>query len=251
MPEEKRVHADRSGDSCFQSATPLDRTGTNRIMNVSMKKNLLTCSLSLLAALIWGSTALLADETDVEDQPLQGVRIVALVGEGFHPGETHQPMNYWMDRGAEVIVAGIETGTVSASFGPQTAEVTRLVDEVSLDEFDAVFIPGGTSPAKLREHESVLEFVRQAAAADKVMAAICHGPQVLITAGVLDGVTATCVVVEEREYFAVRDDLEAAGATYVNEPVVIDGQFITSRLLQDVPVFKAAVAEVLRERHGE
>ena len=182
---------------------------------------------------------------------LRGRRIVALVAEGFHPGETRQPMAYWEALGAEVIAAGIATGVVSAAFGPQQVEITHVVEDIDVASIDAIFVPGGQSPAVLRESEAVLEFVRAAKTSGAVVTAICHGPQVLIAAGVVDGLRATCVVVEERDYFDVRDALEAAGAIYVNEPVVIDGALVTSRLPQDVDIFKGAVAEVLARGRAE
>lgn len=182
---------------------------------------------------------------------LEGVRVVALVADGFHPGETPQPIAHWEGMGAEVIIAGIETGTVKAGFGPLELEITKAVGDIASDEFDAVFIPGGTSPAILMEDEAVLEFIRKAVKEDKLVAAICHGPQVLIAAGVLDGRRATCVVVEDREYFDVRDALIEAGGIYVNEAVVTDGNIITSRLPDDVPVFQKAVGEALVTRSSE
>ena len=177
---------------------------------------------------------------------LNGRRIAALVADGFHPGETPQPIAYWEALGAEVIVAGIEPGTVSAAFGPLKLDITHAVQDIDIESLDAIFVPGGRSPAVLRESEAVLDFVRRVHAHGGIVAAICHGPQVPISAGILDGRRATCVVVEEREYYAVRDELTEAGGIYVNEPVVIDGTIITSRLPGDVPVFKAAVAEALR-----
>ncbi len=190
-------------------------------------------------------TATHASDVEPTGEALAGCRVVALVADGFHPGETPQPIAYWESLGAEVMIGGIETGTVKAGFGPLELEITHAVRNISIDEIDAVFIPGGTSPAKLQESEEILDFVRRAVAADKLVAAICHGPQVLIRAGVLEGRKATCVVVEEREYFDVRDALIEAGGTYVNEAVVQDGNIITSRLPGDVPAFKQAVGEAL------
>jgi len=202
--------------------------------------------LTLLAGVVLaaaGQAEYLAPEPE---GPLVGRRIVALVANGFHPGETPQPIAYWEALGAEVIIAGIEPGTVSAAFGPLKLDITVAVKDLDVDTLDAVFIPGGRSPAVLRENEEVLDFVRRMDAQGRIVTAICHGPQVLISAGILEGRRATCVVVEARDYYDVRDALIEAGGLYVNEPVVIDGTIITSRLPDDVPVFKAAVAEALR-----
>ncbi len=176
---------------------------------------------------------------------LSGQTVGILLADGFHAGETHGPIAYLEERGATVLPIGIAAGDVRS--GRQSYTIARTVDEEALAaDLDAVVIPGGSSPAALRQHESVLAFVRRFAATGKPLAAICHGPQVLASAGVLEGRQATCVVVEEREYFAVRNELVTAGAHYRNEPVVIDGNIITSRLPDDVPVFSAAVAQALR-----
>lgn len=179
---------------------------------------------------------------------LRGVRIVALIDDGFHPDETPQPIAHWEALGAEVILAGPRTGTARAAFGPMRLEMATTPDAVEAGTIDAIFIPGGTSPAKLAKQEAALDLVRRAMAADALIAAICHGPQVLIAAGVLEGRKATCVTVEARGYYAVRDALIAAGATYVDAPVVVDGNIVTSRVPDDVPVFQAAVAEELAKR---
>ncbi|MFW6132825.1 MAG: DJ-1/PfpI family protein [Planctomycetota bacterium] len=177
--------------------------------------------------------------------PLHGRRVAALVADGFHPAETPQPIAHLEKLGAEVIVVGIEPGTVSAAFGPLKLDIEKRARDVSMDGIDGVFIPGGTSPAKLRKDEGVLDFVRRAVEADKTVAAICHGPQVLISAGVLEDRQATCVVVEERKYYDVRDEITEAGGTYVNRAVVIDGNIVTSRLPGDVPQFQDAFAKML------
>jgi protease I len=187
-------------------------------------------------------------EENLAPKALDGVRIVALVDNGFHPEETSQPIAYWEALGATVIIAGPEKGVIKAAYGPQELTIAVTPDALSPADYDAVFIPGGTAPAKLRQHEAVLALVRTAVEEAKLVAAICHGPQVLITAGVLDGREATCVVVEARDYFAVKQELEEAGAIYRNEPVVIDGAIITSRLPSDVPVFQRAVAQALADK---
>ncbi len=181
-------------------------------------------------------------EADVD---LTGRTVGILLADRFHGGETQGPIDYLRARGALVVPIGVTSDEVRS--GEQVYTITRTVDDPSLvDDLDAVVIPGGGSPARLRRHEAVLDFVRRFVESGKPMAAICHGPQVLISAGVLAGRRATCVVVDEPEYFAVRDELTAAGAHYVNEPVVIDGNIITSRLPDDVPVFSEAIVRALR-----
>ena len=105
---------------------------------------------------------------------------------------------------------------------------------------DALVIPGGYSPDALRINPKVLELVRHYADSGKVVAAICHGPQVLISAGLAKGRRMTA-------YAAVRDDLINAGAQYVDEPVVVDGRTVTSRVPDDLPEFCRAIIELLGE----
>lgn len=176
---------------------------------------------------------------------LEGRTVGVLIANGFHGGETRGPIEYLRERGATVLPIGAAAGEVKS--GKQSYTIERTVDSDTLiDDLDTVVIPGGNSPKKLRQVDAVLKFVRDFAATGKPLAAICHGPQVLISAGVLDGRRATCVVVEDSGYFDVRDELTAAGATYVNEPVVGDGNIITSRLPKDVQLFSAAIARALR-----
>ncbi len=211
-----------------------------------------------LAWLIGGGSLLRGEATDAKPETtptptpaplaapdLQGRRIGILLADGFHGGETSQPIAYLRERGATVIPVGIALGTVRS--GRLEYEIERTVADLALvDDLAALVIPGGSSPATLRQQPEVLAFVRRFAATGKLVAAICHGPQVLISAGLLDGRQATCVVVEENQYFAVRDELLKAGATYLDQPVVVDGNLLTSRLPDDLPLFNAAIAAALQ-----
>jgi len=109
---------------------------------------------------------------------------------------------------------------------------------VKPEEFDAIVIPGGFSPDHLRVRREVLEFVRRAHEAGKIIAAICHGPQVLISAGLVRGRRVTA-------YEAIKDDLINAGAIFVDEPAVRDGNIITGRVPDDLPEFCRLIIEAL------
>ncbi len=109
-----------------------------------------------------------------------------------------------------------------------------------MDDFHAMVIPGGHSPNWLRQHEAVVDFARAFYASGKPTAAICHGPQVLITAGVLDGVDATC-------FPGMSDELKESGANYQDVPVLRDGNLITSRIPDDIPAFSEAIKQALLE----
>lgn len=170
------------------------------------------------------------DETELIDQ----IDIAVLVGEGFHDGEAYMPMGYLTNRGAVMTVIGPERGDVTAYNSNFTIEVQQAVTEVSIDDFDALIIPGGEAPAMLRENEDVVSFVRDFFETGRVVAAICHGPQVLARAGVLEGVTCTAVD-------AIRDELEESGANLVDESVVVHENLITSRTPADLYDFSRAI----------
>ena len=174
------------------------------------------------------------------DQPglLQGKKVVMLVTEGFHDTETFVPFGYLVHHGAEVTFAGPELGEFTSSSGNATATVNVSVNEVSPHDFDALVIPGGRSPARLREFPEVNAFVQEFALTNRPTAAICHGPQVLISAGLVEGreIAGTNNII---------DEITEAGATYRDVEVQIDGNLITSRRPGDVVVFSHQVVQAL------
>ncbi len=166
--------------------------------------------------------------------------VAVLVGEGFHDGETLMPMAYLVNRGVKVTVVGVEPAEHTAYNSEITAAVHKSVADVSVDDFDALVIPGGRSPDWLRQHDAVVAFARDFYKSGKPVAAICHGPQVLITAGVLDGVKATC-------FPGMSDELKESGADYEDKAVLRDGNLITSRIPDDIPMFSEAIKKALLE----
>jgi len=176
----------------------------------------------------------------LEFDDLTGTRVAFLVGEGFHDGETFVPMGYLMSRGAQITIIGVESAEVGSYNSDFTVNVQMSVDEVSAGDFDALVIPGGESPGWLREHENVVAFVTDFFERQGITAAICHGPQVLVTAGVMSGKTAT-------GFEAIQDELEEAGATFYDEPVVRDDNLITSRIPDDLYDFSVAIEQALLE----
>lgn len=191
----------------------------------------------LMFALVTALIPAMADG-DIPGVTLDGKKVAILVGEGLHDAETLVPMAYLQNRGAQITVIGVAPGMYSAYNSDITIRVEKSVDDVSVDDFDAVVIPGGQSPAFLREHDNVVAWVRDFVNQDKVAAAICHGPQVLITAGVLDGREATGVS-------GIADDLRAAGAIYEDAEVKQDGNIITSRIPSDLPLFCSTIEAAL------
>lgn len=194
--------------------------------------------IALVAASIVFTPAALAADDDYEPQDLTGRKVAVLVGEGLHDAETLVPIGFLVNRGAAVTVVGVEPGYAKAYNSDTYVRIEKSVDDVKPEDFDAVVIPGGKSPAYLRKHENAVAFARAAVEQGKVTGAICHGPQVLITAGVLEGKKATA-------YSGVADELKDAGATYEDVPMMRDGNIITSRVPDDLPVFLRTIEKAL------
>jgi protease I len=179
-------------------------------------------------------------ETVAAKADLSGKHIAILIGEGFQDEEAYIPMGYMVNLGAKVTVVGVKPTTHKAYNSDITVKVHKSVSDVSPEDFDALIIPGGHSPGWLRQHEEVVKFARKFFETGKPTAAICHGPQVLITAGVLEGRKATC-------FPGVSEEIKGAGVEYHDVPVLRDGNLITSRIPDDIPLFCKMIAEALQE----
>lgn len=143
------------------------------------------------------------------------------------------------EEGAKVVVAGTGDKTYKGKNG-YPLEVDGDATDYKAKDFDAVIVPGGFAPDKLRRHKEVLDFVKEMHSAGKIVAAICHGPWVLVSAGILKGKKLTCVS-------AIKDDVMNAGARYSDEEVVVDGNIITSRKPDDLPAFCREIIKALRK----
>lgn len=201
----------------------------------------------LVAALLTG-TALVgaagAEDPGALVKPLAGMRIAMLTGEGFQDAEAMMPLAFLTNRGATVTVIGAETGEVRAYSSEATLLIEKTVADVSPADFDALVLPGGMAPATIREHQGAVDFVREICEAGKPVAAICHGPQILISAGVVEDVKMTC-------YANVAEELKEAGANYEDKPVVRDGNLVTSRQPGDIPAWLDAMEDLFIEARGE
>ena len=143
------------------------------------------------------------------------------------------------EEGAKVIVAGTGEKTYKGKNG-YPLEVDGEVKDYKAKDFDAVIVPGGYAPDKLRRYKEVLNFVKEMYKSGKVVAAICHGPWVLVSAGILKGKKVTCVNV-------IKDDVINAGAQYFDQEVMVDGNIITSRKPDDLPAFCREIIKALSE----
>lgn len=170
---------------------------------------------------------------------IQGKRIAILAEEDFEDSELMEPLRAMKDAGASVLIVG--SGSKQAYKGKRgLAEVAvdATADNVEASQFDAIIIPGGYAPDKMRLHQPMIDLVRKAHAQGKIIAAVCHGPQLLISADVVRGRRVT-------SWPSVAVDLKNAGAIWVDEPVVRDGNIITSRRPADLPRFNRAIIEAL------
>ncbi len=171
---------------------------------------------------------------------LKGKRIGILIEDQYEDIELWYPLLRLREAGAEVVVIGTEKGKqYTGKHGyPMTADASAA--EVSAAELSALIVPGGYAPDRMRVHEELLGLVRDMNAQEKVVAMICHAGWVGISAGIVDGKRATSVR-------PIRDDMVNAGAEWVDEEVVVDGNLITSRTPRDLPAFCRAIIEKLSE----
>jgi len=167
---------------------------------------------------------------------LQGKKILIFAAKDFEDMELHFPRLTLQGEGARVTLAGLTDETVYGKHGVP-AKPDTTVDKCDGREFDAIVIPGGYSPDHLRTNAHVLRIVREAAKANKPVAAICHAPWVLISAGLCKGKRMT-------SWHSIKDDMVNAGCGWVDEACVVDGNLITSRMPDDLPVFCEQIIEM-------
>ena len=168
---------------------------------------------------------------------LKGKRVAILAGPDYEDLELHYPYLRLMEEGADVKILAVKKEIVKGKHG-LSVEAEISVGEAKPEDFDCLVIPGGWAPDRLRRFAEVLDFVKKLHREGKVIAAICHGPQVLISAGILKGKKVTCVS-------AIKDDVINAGAEYEDSPVVRDGNIITSRVPRDLPFFCREIIKAL------
>ena len=170
---------------------------------------------------------------------LEGKRIAILAEEDFEDSELMEPMRAMKDAGAKVKIVGSGSKpSYKGKRGVAKITVNTTADKVKAEDFDAIIIPGGYAPDKMRLHQPMIDLVRKAHDEGKIIAAVCHGPQLLISADIVKGRRVT-------SWPSIAIDLKNAGAVWVDEPVVRDGNIITSRKPADLPKFNKAVVEAL------
>lgn len=172
------------------------------------------------------------------DQVLKGKRVLTFVGDIYEDLELWYPKLRLIEAGAEVVVAGEQAKTKYTGKNGYPCQSDAAIAEVRSADFSGVVVPGGFMPDKLRRDPQVLQLVREFAAAGKLVAAICHGGWIPISAGVYCGVHVTGSP-------GIKDDLVNAGALWEDAPVVIDRHFVSSRKPDDLPDFCRGILKVL------
>ncbi len=182
--------------------------------------------------------------TSNNSKPLTGRTVACLVTDGYEQSELTSPVEALRNAGAEVHIVSLNSGKIrgwkDGDWGDSVV-VDKTVGDVSADDYRGLLLPGGViNPDKLRRDDKAVSFVRDFFAQGKPVAAICHGPQMLIEADVVDGRTMT-------SFSSIRKDLENAGAKWVDREVVVDQGLTTSRSPDDLPAFNNKLVEELAE----
>jgi protease I len=181
---------------------------------------------------------------------LSGKKVAILAADGVERVELEQPRDAVTDAGADVELLSIHDGEIAARDhdleDAGTFSVDGLVSEASVGDYDALLLPGGTvNPDQLRMNDDAVGFVREFFESGKPIGTICHGPWTLVEAGVVAGRTLT-------SWPSVRTDLRNAGATVLDQEVVVDEGLVSSRSPDDLPAFCAKIVEEFAEgRHAD
>ena len=168
-------------------------------------------------------------------------KIACLLGSGFEDSEFRIPYDRVRKEGYQVDIIAPKAGQELKGYkGKETVKADKGIDEVRPDDYEGLLIPGGQSPDPLRVDQRFVDFVKRFDALKRPLAAVCHGPQLLLSARLVRGRTLTA-------WSTVQGDLEQAGAKVRDEPVVIDQNWITSRKPDDLPAFSDAFIQELRK----
>ncbi|QOY35603.1 type 1 glutamine amidotransferase domain-containing protein [Anaerobacillus isosaccharinicus] len=169
---------------------------------------------------------------------LQGKKVIQIVSDDFEDLELWYPVLRLREEGAEVLIVGEEANVKYIGKYGVPIESDIAFRDINPDDYDALLVPGGWSPDKLRRYEEVLELTRAMDRNKKPIGQICHAGWVLISAGILKGKTVTSTP-------GIKDDMMNAGATWLNEAVVVDGHLVSSRRPPDLPDYMREFIKVL------
>ena len=172
------------------------------------------------------------------------IRAVVLTADDFEDMELFFPVFRLMEEGIVVVVAGPKKGRIHGEHG-YSLEIEKTFDEIDPDDYDLLILPGGSpngAPSTVRKSAKAQSIAKSFFAANKPVAAICHGPYTLISAGLLKGRKATCFWGD-----GVPDEIKKAGGNYVDKEVVVDGNLVTSRYPLDLPDFMRETIKLIRK----
>jgi protease I len=164
------------------------------------------------------------------------MRALIVSSDRFEDSELSEPLQKLMAKGVKVDIAAPRQGLITGKHGHSVSAGLAL-SAVRVEDYDLLLLPGGEAPASLRKIPEATAIARHFLRANKPVAAICHGLQLLLATGLMAGRTATC-------YRAVRRELEAARVNYLDREVVVDGNLVTSRQPADIPAFMRAIFRI-------
>ncbi|MFW6048032.1 MAG: type 1 glutamine amidotransferase domain-containing protein [Candidatus Natronoplasma sp.] len=165
-------------------------------------------------------------------------KAIVLLENGFEDTELTYPYYRLQEAGLEVDLVSEEADEIYESKNGQKITSHKAAEDVDVSDYDLLVIPGGRGPDRMRIKEPIVNLTQDAVDNDLVIASICHGAQLLIETDLLEGKKATC-------YYSVRTDLENAGAEFLDQEVVVDGNLVTSRHPGDLPAFMEETLKLL------
>jgi protease I len=168
------------------------------------------------------------------------MKALIISADNFEDSELFVPYYRLKEEGIQVDIASIKSGNIKGKHGYEV-KVDKTLKEVNPDDYDILILPGGKAPETIRKDKNAIEITKYFFQKNKPVSAICHGPQILITAALLNGKHATC-------YKSVVKEMKDAGAIYENKEVIIDGNLITSRQPSDLPAFMRETMKILKKK---
>lgn len=168
------------------------------------------------------------------------MKALIISADNFEDTELLVPYYRLKEEGIEIDIASINKGKIKGKHGYEV-EVNKTLKEIKPDQYDILILPGGKAPESIRKEKEALDIARHFFERNKPVAAICHGPQILISAGLLKGRHATC-------YKTVTSELKESGAIYEDREVVVDENLITSRQPSDLPSFLREIIKKIKVR---
>lgn len=168
------------------------------------------------------------------------MKALIISADNFEDTELLYPYYRLKEEGVQIDIASMKKGSIKGMHG-YSVEINKTLKEINPDDYDILILPGGKAPETVRKDKDAISIVKDFFQKNKPVSAICHGPQTLITAGLLKRRHATC-------YQSVAQEMKEAGAVYEDKEVIVDGNLITSRQPSDLPVFMKETIKTIRKK---